>query len=119
METKKRHGCVTAYLIFMIVANSLTALYYLLSGNDLGIPNNLLMLLIILSFANGFFAVLLFQWKILGFWGFIISSIGALIININLGLGIGQSLIGLVGIAVLFAVLQIEKDHISAWKNLE
>ena len=29
METKQRHGCVTAWLIFIIVVNSIVALMYI------------------------------------------------------------------------------------------
>jgi hypothetical protein len=68
---------------------------------------------------NVVFSVMLFLWKKWGFWGFIITSIGAFAINLSIGLGVGQSIAGLVGIAVLYGVLQIKKDNISAWANLE
>jgi hypothetical protein len=42
-----------------------------------------------------------------------------LIINLNIGIGIGQSLGGLIGIAVLFGILQITKDGVSGWEQLE
>ena len=53
------------------------------------------------------------------FMRFLLTSIGALAINLSIGLGIGQSLLGLVGIAILYGVLQIKKDNIPAWNNLE
>ena len=46
------------------------------------------------------------------------TSIAALVVNLSIGLGIVQSLFGLVGIAVLYGVLQIKKDNVSAWTNL-
>ena len=122
---KQRHGCVTAWLIFMIIANSLTAIIYLFARDMVtqnfpsGISNPMLILLAILGIFNVIFSVLLLKWKKVGFWGFIITSIGALIINLNIGLGIGQSLFGLVGLAVLYGVLQIKKDDVTAWSNLE
>jgi len=123
--TKQRHGCVTAWLILMIIANSLTAILYLFASEmitknlpgDVSTP--MIILLGIIGIGNVIFSVLLFQWKKFGFWGFIVTSIGALIINLTIGLGIGQSLFGLVGIAVLYGVLQIKKDNVTAWENLE
>lgn len=123
--SKQRHGCVTAWLVLMIIANSLTAIIYLFASEMItdNLPGNvstpMIILLGIIGIANIVFSVMLFQWKKLGFWGFIITSIGALIINLSIGLGIGQSLFGLVGIAILYGVLQIKKDSITAWENLE
>lgn len=122
---KQRHGCVTAWLILMIICNSLIAIIYLfasdlftnnLSGN---VSTSMIILLGIIGIGNVVFSVLLFQWKKIGFWGFIVTSIAALIINISIGLGIVQSVLGLLGIAVLYGVLQIKKDNIPAWDNLE
>jgi hypothetical protein len=123
--TKQRHGCVTAWLVLMIIANSLTAMAYFFASEmitknlSMDVSNSMIILLGIICIANVIFSVMLFQWKKLGFWGFIITSIGALIINLSIGLGITQSLFGLVGIAILYGVLQIKKDNIPAWDNLE
>jgi len=122
---KKRHGCVTAWLVLMIIANSLFAIIYLFAGKMIteslpgAVSTPKIIILGIIGTANVFFSVMLFQWKKFGFWGFIITSIGALIINLSIGLGIGQSLFGLVGIAILYGVLQIKKDGVAAWDNLE
>ena len=123
--SKQRHGCVTAWLIFMIIANSAIAFLYLFASSFITetLPGNvsetMIMLLGIVSIANIIFAVMLFKWKKIGFWGFTGTSIIALIINLNIGLGIGQSLLGLISIAILFGILQIKRDGVSAWKNLE
>jgi ABC-type multidrug transport system permease subunit len=122
---KQRHGCVTAWLVLMIFANSLTAVIYLFASDMIikNLPGNvstpMLILLGIIGIGNIVFSVLLFQWKKVGFWGFLLTSIASLIINLSIGLGIGQSVIGLVGIAILYGVLQIKKDNVSAWDNLE
>lgn len=122
---KQRHGCVTAWLVLMIIANSLTAMTYFFASEmvikklSMDVSNSMIILLGIICIANVIFSVMLFQWKKLGFWGFVITSIGALIINVNIGLGIAQSLFGLVGIGILYGVLQIKKDNIPAWDNLE
>ena len=63
-------------------------------------------------------AIALFNWKKWGFWGFIISSIVTLVINLNIGLGVAQSLSGLIGVAVLYGVLQIGKEN-KGWPQLD
>jgi hypothetical protein len=124
-ELKQRHGCVTAWLILIIVINTITALIYLFAGDTIAskLPGEvspfMLSLLGILGVANVVSAILLFKWKKYGFWGFVTTSVGTLIINLMIGIGIGQSLFGLIGIGVLYGVLQIKKGDISAWENLE
>ncbi|WP_417197223.1 hypothetical protein [Bizionia sp.] len=72
---KQRHGCVTAWLILMIVVNAITALSYLIAGDSVSesfpgsVSNFTLIILALLGIANVIFAVLLFQWNKLGFWG--------------------------------------------------
>jgi len=123
--SKQRHGCVTAWLIFMIIANSLIAVTYLfateftLNNFDGETSKTMIILLGIFSIANVFFAVMLFQFKKFGFWGFVGTSIVVLVINLSAGLGIGQSLFGLIGIAILYGILQIKKDNVTAWESLE
>jgi hypothetical protein len=123
-EPKQRHGCVTAWLILMIVMNSLSAILYLFAGDMMsrtipGITTSTLIILAVLGIANVIFSALLFQWNKWGFWGFIITSIAALVINLSIGIGIGRSLFGLVGIAILYAILQIKQNDVTAWENLE
>jgi hypothetical protein len=122
---KQRHGCVTTWLVFVIIINSLFAFVYLFANEFIinSLPNDvsttMILLLGILCIANAIFAVMLFQWKKIGFWGFVASSIFVLIINLSIGIGIGQSVAGLLGIAIYYGVLQIKRDNVSAWDNLE
>ena len=121
---KERHGCVTTYLILMIIANSFAALLYLLASERIAqnLPGDAstitIILLGLIGVANVIFSVMLLQWKKIGFWGFVVSSILALIINISLKIGMG-SLIGLLGLIILYAVLQISRNNVSAWDNME
>ncbi len=122
---KQRHGCVTAWLILMIILNSLTAIVYLFASDMItkNLPGNvsstMIFLLGIIGIGNTIFSVLLFQWKKIGFWGFAVTSIATLTINLSIGISVVQSVFGLVGVAVLYGVLQIRKDNVSAWDNLE
>jgi len=122
---KQRHGCVTAWLIFMIIANSASSLLYLLASEIVvqnlpgSIPTSMILSLGILGVVNVISAVMLLNWRKIGFWAFIVTGLASMGINISIGLGVGQSIVGLFGIAVLFGILQIKKDEKSTWENLE
>lgn len=125
MESKQRHGCVTAWLIFMIIANAFSAISYLFMGDTISealpepVPTPMLYALAIIGIANLVFAIMLLQWKKWAFWGFVVSGLITLGINLSIGIGIGQSLLGLLGVGILYAILQINKDGKTAWANLE
>ena len=122
---KQRHGCLIAWLIIMIVANSITSFTYLINGEQLlknspyHISSYHITLLALLAMANVIFAIMLFRWKKIGFYGFAATSIIAFGINLSIGLGIVPSLLGFTGIIILYAVLQIKKNGRSAWGLLE
>ena len=122
-DAKSRHGCLTAWLVLMIIANSATALTYLLGrgaiqGQLPDTPGWAFPVLTVFSFFNLACAIALFKWKKWGFWGFCASSVVALIVNLSIGLGIGTTLGGLVGVALLYGVLQIGKEN-KGWSQLE
>lgn len=111
--------------MLLIVLNSITGLVYLLAGNFLAknmpveIPKSIMLLLSILGIVNVVCAAMLLKWKRWGFWGFVTTSVVALIINISIGMGVGKSILGLAGLGILYAILQIKENNVSAWKNLE
>ncbi len=122
---KERHGCVTTWLVFMILANSLIGLIYLLVPEsiakemDVDIPIYILSILGLIGIANVVFSFALFKWKLWGFYGFIVSSLASFVINLLIGTEVAQSVMGLVGIAFLYGVLQIKKNNIAAWNYME
>ena len=123
---RKRHGCVTAWLIFMIAANALSAILYLARTEYMAkmVSNEpstkgMIVLLGLIGVANIYFAFLLLRWKRQGFYGIIGTSAVTFMINLSLGLGIGQSILGLVGIGILYAILQIKQDGNSTWSQLD
>ena len=122
---KKRHGCVTAWLIIIIIANSIIAAGYTFGSEFIaqnypgGISNVALVLLAVFGIANIVSAIMLLKWKKIGFWGFVASCIGILAVNLSIGISVSQSIWGLIGIAILYGVLQIKKDNVSAWTNLD
>ena len=121
-EQKQRHGCLTTVLVLMIVTNSATALMYLLGRSafkqSLGMPSWVLVVMGVLASFNLACAIALFKWKKWGFWGFIASCIVALFVNISAGIVLGQSLLGPIGIALLYGVLHIGKEN-KGWPQLD
>ncbi len=125
MEGKKRHGCVTAWLILMIIANSIAILgSFVVNSFGPDAPAEVFtrgnqLLLGIIAVANLAFSILLLQWKRWAFWGFLCSSSLTFVINLMSGVGIVVSLTGLIGVALLYAILQIKEQGVSAWSQLE
>jgi hypothetical protein len=122
-DVKSRHGCLTAWLVLMIIANSATALMYLLGSGAIrqtlpNMPGWAFPVLIVMSLFNLVCAIALFQWKKWGFWGFCASSIVALVVNLSVGLGIVSALSGLLGLLLLYGVLHIGKEN-KGWPQLD
>ena len=122
-QKKQRHGCLTAYLILMIIANSLVALIYLLASSAMrdaypDAPGWAFPALAVLGIVNVLCAIALFGWKKLGFFGFVATSLIAAVVNFAVGLNAIQAVLGLVGLVVLYGVLQIGKED-KGWPQLE
>ena len=122
-QPKQRHGCLTAYLILMIIANSLTSLVYLVGGQSLRqqfpqMPTWAIPVLAALGLVNLTCAIALWRWKKWGFFGFIGSSLAAFVINLMVGISIYHALIGVIGFVILFGVLHIGKEK-NGWNQLE
>src|SRR5213078_242335 len=109
MYGKRRHGCLTAWLVFMLVANAAVGLLYLLahsavaaslsSSRAWAIP------------VDGLLAVANVVYGVAG------TSVVAAVVNIAIGLNALQVLVGLLAPAVLYGVLQIGGDS-RAWTQL-
>ncbi len=120
---KERHGCLTAWLVVMIVGNLIVAVYYLVSsasfrqampsGSEWTLPASIILLLF-----NMVCAVALLNWKKWGFWGICVSSTIVLIVNLSAGLGIIPALSALLGVILLFWVLHIGREK-KGWPQLD
>jgi hypothetical protein len=118
--TKQRHGCLTAYLTLLLVANMATAIIYLSSlSTDAPqrLPKSMILILGISTVLNMVFAVALFKWKKWGFYGFIGTTIIAGIVNLSLGIG-PLSLLGFSGIPILYGILRIGNER-AGWHQLD
>jgi hypothetical protein len=118
-----RHGCLTTYLVFIIIINSALALTYLfgaewLQRNGPKTPQWAFWVLAVCGVINVVSAVALLRWKRWGFWLFVLSAIAGVGINFSIGLG-PQGIFGAVlGIAILYAVLHIGGER-KAWPRLQ
>jgi hypothetical protein len=122
-DTKQRHGCLTAWLVLMIVINAATALIYLFGSGMISeslpsSPGWLFPVLAVASIFNVICAVVLFKWKKWGFYGFVVTSVVAFVINLMIGINPAQAFLGLVGLAILYGVLQIGGER-KGWAQLE
>ena len=133
-EAKNRHGCLTAWLVLIIIVSSAGVLGYLMSllGRGmiyqmlqsqmyqsqmsqsqilqiqmyLNIPVWVFLVSIVFSIFNVVCAIALFLWKKWGFWGFCASSVAALVLNLSVGSrGIGQVIYSSLFSLVLVLVL--------------
>lgn len=125
-ETKSRHGCLTTWLALMIIANALTVLSYVIlmlprgavQSVRLHTPAWALLVLAVSCMANVIFAVALFKWKRWGFFGLLVTTILALVINLRIGIKPALVVLGLCGIVILYAVLQIGGEK-KGWDQLD
>ncbi len=120
---KQRHGCLTVWLILMILANSLTAIATPLMITQItkatpGFPIWIAYVIPVLAILNVVFAIGLFKWKMWGFYGFLVTSLITFCLNLYAGVSPVQAVLGLIGIAVLYGVLQIGGDK-KGWSQLE
>lgn len=119
---KDRHGFVTFWLVLMIVLSALSAItnFNMVITNKMheNLTPQIVILLGVLGLVDVVFSVLLYQSKKIGFWGIVATSIIIFIIK-SATISIESAGVGLIEIAVLYGVLQIKKDGISAWDNLE
>lgn len=121
-NSKERHGCVNAWLWIAIIANLGYGIFYAVSmfGEYMSSSSLGFGFLSILSAINLLGSILLMRWNKCGFYLFIISAILSAIVNVGLlKLEPYMAIFGLIAIILWWAILQIKKDGISAWNNLE
>lgn len=123
LQEKERHGCLTAYLVLAIIANSATALIYLFGAAAIkrGAPNMpdwAFPVLIVLVLFNLACAIALLRWKKWGFWGLVGSAVVTLGVNLAIGLGLSSAIVGVLGVILLYGVLHLGKDN-KGWPQLD
>jgi mannose/fructose/N-acetylgalactosamine-specific phosphotransferase system component IIB len=114
-SVRTRSGCLTAYLILMLIANLIAGFFYFIANTELRhrLPSKyewLIPLMGFLCFANIVFAIALLNWKKWGLFGAIVCSIIVFIINLTLGISIINLLFGLVGLGILLYLVSRDWD---------
>lgn len=110
----ERSGCLTAFLILMMIGNGLAVLMYLMMGEKIAraahIPSYAVIIMILFGIVNIICAFMIYNWKKAGVYGIIASGSLTLIINLAIGLG-PSSFGGLVGIIILLALVSPGWKH--------
>lgn len=81
MRNKQRHGCLTAWLIYLIIAYSFSTIFYFFKTDEISkvleykISENMILLRGSLGILGVIFSIMLLKWVKLGFWGILIISI--------------------------------------------
>ena len=123
---KNRHGCVSAWLVIIIIANILKGASYLIVSridfSSIDFKANslpVLLLLGVLSFLNVGFAVQLLNWNKKGFYGFVVTAIILFATKTMLGIDSWESISGFLGLVILYVVFHIQGDNgHAAWDDL-
>ncbi|MGD0526481.1 MAG: hypothetical protein ABSE49_15140 [Polyangiaceae bacterium] len=106
----ERGGCLTAFLVLVLIANPLVALGYFLAGDamnavtrghDWARPVLGLMCLVNVACAVG-----VWRFKRWGVYGFVAMAALGLVVNLTLGVGVGSFLGAFVGPAILVALVR-------------
>jgi hypothetical protein len=101
-----RGGCLTSWLVLLLIANCVTALLTFLNPDLVIRPfhrfsHGLVVLIGLAALANVVFVILIWNWRRVGFWGAVVVALLALPFNWYLGMGILHIASGLLGIAIL------------------
>ena len=123
---KKRHGCLTVYLVLMLIVNSLSTYFYLVTPPpDTGPPFHMPLfptwvygVMAITGLLNLISAVAILRWKKWGFWGLLLSNISIVIRYLIIDQAIGQLLVGLSPFIILYISLHIGKNN-KGWSQLD
>lgn len=119
----ERPGCISAYLILGLIVNCICALLYMfLMSGAIKAPKltpDILMVFIAVCVFNIYFCIKLLSYKKSGFYGLVVCTLIAYATNLLAGISPIASTIGLGGIPLLYAVLQVRKNGIPFWKRLK
>ena len=122
-KQKKRHGCLTAYLVLILLVFVSVIVYYTADANilktTLRLPGWTIPAELVLSTLEIICVIALLMWKKWGFWGYCGLAAAVLIVNIISGANIYLSVTGLTGIAITYGMLNIGDKSDKGWPQLE
>lgn len=125
MQNKQRHGCLTAWLIYLIIAYSFSTIFYFFKTDEISkvleykISENMILLRGSLGILGVIFSIMLLKWVKLGFWGILIISILLFAIQLINEDNIMSPFFILLCLIILYGLLQLKKANVTGWDNLE
>lgn len=125
MHNKQRHGCLTSWLIYLIIAYSFSTIFYFFKTDEISnvleykISKNMILIRGSLGIFGIIFTIMLFKWVKLGFWGILIISLLLFVIQLINEDNIMSPFFILLCLIILYALLQLKKSNVSGWDNLE
>jgi hypothetical protein len=123
-EGKKRHWCLTAWLVLILIASIIAALIYLLRGDVIlsrltaAAPVWYLPALAVFLALDLAGAYAVFQWQKWGFWLFCGTSAVSFVLTLAVGGGWVLALPGVVGALLLYGALNVGDEN-KGWPQLE
>ena len=125
MQKKQRHGCLTAWLIYLVLAYSFSTIFYFFKTDEFSkiaqynISENMILIRGSVAIFGVIFSIMLLKWVKLGFWGILIISILLFIVQILNSDRIMPPFFILLCLVILYVLLQLKKGNVSGWNNLE
>jgi len=119
LSQKSRHGCLTTWLILIIIANITNMIIssVTISANPGDYYQWALPAQIVLGIWAVICALALFRWKKWGFYGFLSAAVVLLILNL-ISQNYLYSFTPFISVIILYAVLNIGKDN-KGWPQME
>lgn len=131
MIIKQRHPCLTAWLIFVIIGDSLASLFYLFltinfnyysskiaQSFPFNVTSDTLTLYMTLSVFNVICEIALYKWKKWGFYGLLLIDIVLFIVSSSKSQKLEDSFFVFIGIGILYVFLNIDGEN-KAWSKLD
>jgi|688.fasta_scaffold1203909_1 hypothetical protein len=125
MKNKERHGCLTAWLVYLIISYTFISLGIFFNTETMmkkipiGASENELLFVASIMVLNAMFAFMLLKWLKIGFWGILSTSIILFIIKIIDGDNIVNPIITIIFVIILYGLMKLKKNTVSGWDNLE
>ncbi len=125
MQNKQRHGCLTAWLIYLMLSYSIVSLGLFFNSDSIVQKfqyiksENLLLIVASIAILNVLFIFMLLKWFKLGFWGLLSTSTLLFIIQIMNSNNILTPIITAIVMLIMYGLLKLKKRNVSGWDNLE
>ena len=125
MQKKQRHGCLTAWLIYLMIAYSFSTFFYFFKTDEMSkiaqyqISEDMMLIHSSLGLLGIIFSIMLFRWVKLGFWGILTISVILFVLQLLNSNRIMSPIFIVICLIILFSLLQLKKANVSGWNNLE